>query len=225
MSVPHIEQAVLKLLTSDSDDYDSFRSLTTIFESLAEPREKREALFDEFDPMDDDKEALRSVLDQMVLDGLLNAKMDERDYERSYRLTDQGAYEAAFEEPTLVTQLRPADAISTSTASEPTLIFHPSVQFSSVNWTGVEQRLQTSPDLVREIQVKVIEIDRLIEKTGLTNAEKDKAKAITEALLKLVHSPEPEWKIIAELLTSRPLTALVNVAAIAQIVLSLILGK
>jgi hypothetical protein len=70
-----------------------------------------------------------------------------------------------------------------------------------------------------------LEIDRLIDETGLTNVEKHKAKAITEALLKLVYSPEPEWKTIAELLTSKPLTALLNVAAIAQIVLSMILGK
>lgn len=94
----------------------------------------------------------------------------------------------------------------------------------SSQWTGIETRLRQQPELVEAIREKLHEIDKLVDQAGLTNLERQKAKAISEALIKLVESPEPEWKAIVELLTSKPLTALLNVASIVQIVLKLFFG-
>ncbi|WP_126494772.1 hypothetical protein [Sphingosinicella microcystinivorans] len=95
----------------------------------------------------------------------------------------------------------------------------------SSRWTGIENRLQTRPDLVDIITSKIHEIDDIIEKTGLTNAEKDKAKRITASLILLVESPEPEWKAIVELLNSKNLTAMLNIYQIVQVICSIIFGK
>jgi hypothetical protein len=91
----------------------------------------------------------------------------------------------------------------------------------SADWTGISERLETSPAIIEQIAKHISEIDQLVEKSGLTNTERQKAKAITDSLRLLVASPEPEWKAIAVLLTSQPLTAILNVAAIVQIVLKL----
>lgn len=97
----------------------------------------------------------------------------------------------------------------------------PSMRIDSADWTGIAQRLESDPALVQQISKHISEIDQLIEKSGLTNAERQKAKAITESLKLLVASPEPEWKAIALLLTSPTLIAVLNVSAIVQIVLKL----
>ncbi len=92
---------------------------------------------------------------------------------------------------------------------------------SSADWTGISIRLQSDPAVVSMIASHIGEIDNLVERTGLTNTERQKAKAITDSLRLLVASPEPEWKAIATLLTSPTLTAILNVATIVQLVLGI----
>ena len=92
---------------------------------------------------------------------------------------------------------------------------------STANWSGISEKLQAKPEVISQIIAHIYEIDALVEKAELTNAESQKAKAITESLRLLVASPEPEWKAIATLLTSPTLTAILNVAAVIQIVLKL----
>lgn len=128
-------------------------------------------------------------------------------------------------EPLVVHPLEIDDAVSASRADEPTLTFYDASATNSASWTGIEQRLSSSPEVVEQIRLKIREIDRLVDETGLTNAERQKAKAISEALIKLVESPEPEWKAIMELLTSKPLTAILNLTAILQIAARLIIGS
>ena len=94
----------------------------------------------------------------------------------------------------------------------------------SSKWTGVERRLHAEPAVVQAIGFHIQQIDRLVDEAGLTNAEKQRAKAITESLRLLIASPEPEWKAIVALLTSPALTAILNVAQIIQITLALING-
>lgn len=100
---------------------------------------------------------------------------------------------------------------------------HPEA-FDSRSWTGIEKRLQSDPDLLEAIRLKLREVDALVDEAGLTNVERQKAKAISEALIKLVESPEPEWKAIVELLNSKPLTAILNVTVVIQLALKLIFG-
>jgi hypothetical protein len=89
-----VEQAVLQYLNGDSSEERHFRSLTTIFEMVMKPREPR-ADADDLEDEVDTKEELRAVLDTMADEGLLESRWGERDYEASYRLTDEGAYQAS----------------------------------------------------------------------------------------------------------------------------------
>ncbi|MEV4933664.1 hypothetical protein [Sphingobium sp. LSP13-1-1.1] len=93
--------------------------------------------------------------------------------------------------------------------------------FNSSAWTGIEQRLASDPAIVDAIRQKIVEIDSLIEKTGLTNFERDRAKAITEALRSLINSPEPEWRAVVMLLTSPSLTAIINLTTVIELTLKL----
>lgn len=93
----------------------------------------------------------------------------------------------------------------------------------SVNWTGVQTRLEAKPAVVEHIREKISELDALVDQAGLTNTENAKAKSITKALVSLIESPEPEWKAIAELLNSPVFSAVLNMAAMAQLILGIML--
>lgn len=89
------EQAVLEYLSStNEDEYGPFRSLTTLFEKVIRNTIPHADSYD-FEDEIESKEALRTILNQMVADGLLESRWGERDYEENYRLTDQGSYEAS----------------------------------------------------------------------------------------------------------------------------------
>jgi len=143
----------------------------------------------------------------------------------------ESEYEELDGVPTLIERaedrsspLQISDAVSASTADEVTLTYHPPAGVDSSRWTGIEQRLARDPSAVRHIQSQIMELDRSIETLGLSNHERAKVKAITEALSKLVESPEPEWKVIVDLLRSPTLNAVLSVAQIAQLALKLIFG-
>lgn len=93
-----------------------------------------------------------------------------------------------------------------------------SARLQSADWTGIERRIASTPGAVDRVNVLIIELDRAVEQCGLTNLEQHKAKALTGALIKLVSSPEPEWRAIISILTSPNVTALLNFQAIAVIV-------
>jgi hypothetical protein len=95
---------------------------------------------------------------------------------------------------------------------------------SSEAWTGIAERLERDPTTVSRIQTQIGELNREVDKLGLSNHERAKVKAITEALTKLVESPEPEWKSIVELLRSPTLGVILGLAEIAQLALKLIFG-
>ena len=197
MSTEDIERAVLKLLTADVDDYDRYTSLTTLFEKLAEPRGQRDILFNEVDPYDDDKEALRTVVDQMVLDGLLEARMGDRDYERSYRITDQGTYEEALEEPAYVAELQASDAVSRSIADEPTLTYRPPRPMHSASWTGLTN---VRIDARNATTISNLISSALSELPKDDNAKVAQARTLLLAAKDLADAPDPPSDLIWELI-------------------------
>ncbi|MBA3670364.1 MAG: hypothetical protein H0W71_09960 [Sphingomonas sp.] len=95
---------------------------------------------------------------------------------------------------------------------------------SSEEWTGIANRIGRDAAVLSRINQQIIELDREVDRLGLSNHERAKIKAITEALAKLVESPEPEWKVIVELLRSPTLAAVVGLAGIAQLALKIIFG-
>jgi hypothetical protein len=216
VSTSDTERAVLKLLTSAVDDYDDYASLTTIFEKLAEPRGQRDILFNEIDPYDDDKEAVRAMLDQMVLDGLLDAKMSDRDYERSYRITDQGAYEDAFEEPVYVPELKISDAASATAADEPSLAYHaPKVR--SEKWTGLPRQGILSPKATERLKTALRSVDDAVAKASCSNEERAQARAYALAIHALADAPEPPADLIWTLIQRAN-----SIAGIAALFISLV---
>ena len=90
------------------------------------------------------------------------------------------------------------------------------VSSNSINWTGIEERGNSDPEILEKTRGAIYEIKILIERTQLTNVEKARAIAIANALQALIESPEPEWKAILLLLSS---PALNNVMAMANILL------
>ena len=91
----------------------------------------------------------------------------------------------------------------------------------SADWTGIERRIVALPGSVDRVGALIVELDRVVERCGLTNIEQQKAKALTSALLQLVASPQPEWRSILTILTSPTFTALVNFQAIAVVFASI----
>ena len=106
----------------------------------------------------------------------------------------------------------------------PTSVLSSSDVIQSSAWTGIETRLARDPVRVEQIKMKVRELDAILADAGLSNHEMAKARAITEALVKLVESPEPEWKAIILLLQSPALGAALNLASLVQLIFVLMTG-
>jgi hypothetical protein len=91
--------------------------------------------------------------------------------------------------------------------------------YTSARWTGVEARANLDPNFIPTLKSQLVQLDKLVEDSALTNYEKSKAKSITLALLCLIESPEPEWKTIFRLLQSPSLAVALNIAALAQLII------
>lgn len=100
----------------------------------------------------------------------------------------------------------------------------PALFIDSALWTGIKVRIQADLALYEDIAAKVRELDAIVEDFGLSNTQTARAKAITESLVKLVGSPEPEWEAIAVLLRSPVLQSFLGLAALAQLILKIIFG-
>ena len=155
---------------------------------------------------------VEAILRRLRADGLIETKDASPIFDTEFRLSELGLKK--FDE---LYGLAPQDEFFDSDDAV-------RVDAWSSAWTGIEKRLDSHPRIVDEIRLKMKEIDRLVEAAGLTNEERQKAKAISEALVSLVESPQPEWRAIVNLLNTKPLTALLNLSSIVQLALKLIFG-
>jgi hypothetical protein len=100
----------------------------------------------------------------------------------------------------------------------------PTIQASidSANWTGIETRLAADPGAVARVSELVSELHAELDRAGLTNYEKATAHSLTRALIALVASPEPEWKVIAltlvTLFNSKAVTAACNAITLSGLI-------
>ncbi len=268
-----IEQKLLSYFAND--DSNAFQSLTTIFEKMTRPSKWRESFFSDIDEIDD-KEQVRTILDQMVIDGLLQSNWGSRDYEGSYRLTSQGTYEASsfndyvvdapsnvlltesgeplmtedgqfielegpiadvhhlkasnastsppeVSSPTLgvgsndsvagygrgafgvgtygqqETKIRPHDATSLHSVTEPEVRFNPRVAIDSAKWTGLSKVIIDA----RNAKVVGALIDQALLSLSTSQAgnfQIMQATAYLKAAKELVEAPEPPseeiWRVI-----------------------------
>lgn len=210
MNAEAIEQAALNYLNSaNEDEYGSFRSLTTLFEKIVGPTVPHADSYDLEDEIES-KEALRAVLDQMVSDGLLGSRWGERDYEASYRLTDQGRYEASgFDQLVSV----PANALVTESGEPLTtedgdyIVTEEAagtddapITVASAAWTGLTQTIVDA----RNARVISSLIGRALDSLSASQAgnfEIMQATAYLKAARELVDAPEPPseeiWRLIS----------------------------
>ena len=179
------ERSLLAYLSSDLEDHQRYRSLTTIFEQFDRPDQWKSSYA--LDVTIDDKESLRSVLDEMVLDGLVEGRMGARDYERSYRLSDQGLYEVFAEEPLVIVELPPQDeAVNLSVDSK--------------QWTGLTDTIIDS----RNAKIVSGMIEKAIDSlpaSGAGNFHIMQATAYLKAAKELVDAPEPPSQLIWQLIS------------------------
>ena len=89
---------------------------------------------------------------------------------------------------------------------------------NSADWTGIEQRLSVNPEALASITAHIEQLDDLLERANLTNAQRVQAGAAVDALKSLIHAPQPEWKAIAVILAGPTITALCNIKEIAEVV-------
>ncbi len=217
MTETELEDAVLAYLSRNGSEAGAFQSLTTIYEKLQEAQRLGSEL-DEDDRGIDDKEQVRAALDQLVMDGMVESRWGERDYEASYRITDQGAYEAAFPDGALVTH---SDGTTFSDGSRyrngPASERQEVKSFDSAAWTGLPSAFvldeQKSAKLVSLLQAAEQNLDRI----GAGNAEKAMARAYIVAAQALADAPDPPADLIWEIINRAN-----NLAGVASLFISII---
>jgi hypothetical protein len=187
MDEEKLERAILEYLSSDDGRSETFHSLTTIYEKIARPYVEKSRYFEKVHEFED-KEHVRTLLDQMVLDSLLEARMGERDYERTYRPTEQGIYERSFEDLSLVVEPK----------IEPSSENHVN---ESALWTGLPKIGVLTDDASERLRIALKLVDQAVDLAQASNEERAQARAYVLALQSLVDAPQPPaeliWKILA----------------------------
>jgi hypothetical protein len=92
------------------------------------------------------------------------------------------------------------------------------ISIDSAHWTGLTERL--GPVAVAQIRTGARILVEIVEQSDLGPTEKQNALACAKAIEELVNAPDPAWKQVIELLTSKPLTAFLNVAALLALILT-----
>ena len=165
---------------------------------------------------------IAKVLEQFVEEGLAEkAEAGMSVYETPIRLTDQGIYEKSFssddgDEPPLVVSVpSPDDAISGSTASEPTLTYHPPPA-DSTRWTGSTLQYVDS-SVLADIRRAAAEIRQLAYRINYQSDEDaSDLRGLADALVALCDMAVPDVSVIARILAHpkfRTYTALFAAAA------------
>jgi hypothetical protein len=196
------ETALLQYFTADHDDDREFQSLSTVHLSFEPPTEWREHHWTDVAAFDD-KENLKAILDQMVLDGLLQRDWADSEIEPSYRATEQGEYEAVFG----------LDGyIPSGSSLEP-------IQVDTTDWTGLAKAV--SPEnlkIIREhskaLQIAIMQSDADIE------TKNDACKRV-EAVITLLDAPNVPWREVVSLLNHPTVTAFLAAVSLIQFIIGM----
>lgn len=185
MTQSELEDAVLAYLAKDDADNPHFQSLTTIFEMLPEARQLTEAHHD--DDEVEDKEAIRTALDQLVTDGMAESRMGEREYENSYRISQDGFYQATLGSDALVSGVESVSSDSVRSAA----------------WTG-SGLVYIDSAVLEEIRCTARKLKVACSQVNFQNAEdKEDITGLTDALVGLCKMAQPDVTIIDQI-TSHP---------------------
>ena len=94
------------------------------------------------------------------------------------------------------------------------------LDIDSSRWTGLSSRLGS--EKIVQIRHGARILVEVVEQANLNEADKSNALACARAVEELVNAPDPQWKQVIELLTSKPLTAFLNVASLLSIILGIV---
>lgn len=186
------EKAVLKFLQNDGQNDDdatgTFHSLTTLFEKVMKPSIPIDGGYEEDNEIDT-KEEFRALLNSMVEDGLVESRMGERDYEQSYKLTEEGHYEASgFDQLVLEEQ--------NNTVSQPPL------SVDSEKWTG-PRRIVIDQKIIAQAKHQAKQLRKIVyEFDAGDNATVNDLRALVDVLISVLEMCEPELSILDRILAS-----------------------
>ena len=211
-----MKQALLDYFAKGDSNARSFQSLTTIFEKVIRSTRWRDTFFNDIEGVDDE-EHLRTILDQMVIDGQLERDWGERDYEGSYRaVKDVG-----------INHLTTANvATGRSEVSSPMLglgmLKHPdppSSLISSSSWTGLPSQFVLDEQKKAELVLLLAAAERTLDSLGMGNSEKATVRAYIIAARALSDVPDPPVDIIWELINRA--NSLAGIAALFVSIIAL----
>lgn len=94
------------------------------------------------------------------------------------------------------------------------------LSIDSSAWTGLTARL--GPEKIAQIRAGVQTLVSVVRQSDLGPVEMENALACANAIAALVEAPDPLWKQVVELLTSKPLSAFLNVSALLTIILGFV---
>ncbi len=181
-----MERALLDFFAKDDGDERTFQSLTTVYDKISRPAQWRESFFSDIEGVVDKKE-LETVLDQMVIDGLLQRDWRDDTFEPSYRATEEGIYESVLGLDGYVLQ-------------QPSI---KPVEFDASSWTGPQSILI---DLKTWLQVKktVIELQVQCRATNFqSEQDRQDIQALADALASVCKMAEPDPTLI-DMITANP---------------------
>lgn len=181
-----LQDAILRYLAQDDSDEPVFQPLTTIYDEFP-ARLTLITSVPEYERGYEDKDKLRAALDQLVADGMLERRLEESNHETSYRITQDGIYEATIGAENLVT----VDGTKKFASTD------------SLSWTGSKL---TYVDLA--VLSKIRETARQLQiATRMANfksqSDKEDIQGLCDALLGLCEMAEPEVDLIDKI-TSHP---------------------
>ena len=182
MNQKQLENALMAYLARDDADRPRFQSLTTIYEKLPERHILTELHQD--DDEIEDKEELRAALDQLVQDGIVETRWGEREYEGSYRITQDRLYDERVSAEGIV----PAPNAP---------------QTDSSDWTG-GRLLYVDSLVLGKIRVVAGQLQVASQRVNFQNkSDEEDVKGLCDALVGLCKMAQPEISIIDQI-TSHP---------------------
>jgi hypothetical protein len=178
-----LQEAALAYLAENDSDEPDFQSLTTIYEKLP----ARLALLTsvpEYERGLEDKEKLHVALNRLVSNGLAERRWVEERYDPSYRLTQDGYYQASIGATALV-----ADPTQeTSSGIDP------------VAWTGT-QLTHVDSGVLAHIRMQCGELRTLVYEMNYRSAEDQRdLQRLADALVALCDMAQPDISLIVRLL-------------------------
>jgi hypothetical protein len=178
--------------------------------------------FDDVEPGDERREEIEAALVRMKETG--NLDYDEPITGVSFadanlRITQAGRLQCLLNEgPILRTVMAGTSESIFDVAAAFQRLREETEIVDSALWTGLTERIGN--ERITQIRENVVALILTIEQAEMTDRARHNALRRARAVEYLLQAPDPPWRTILDLLTSTPLTAFLNAAAILTIIQS-----